>query len=79
MAVSDDTRSAIGRRTSRVQRTSRYDLHLMAIPLIFAVAVLVGVVASITVQTAVFAASLVGAVIVVDGLFVNPPDVSETQ
>lgn len=52
---------------------SRYDLLLLVIPVTFLVALLVGMVSSLAVSTLFGAASLVSAIVVADGLFVNPP------
>lgn len=79
MAVSDRSRRGIASRTPRVRRPSRYDLYLVALPLVFLTAILLAVVAPVSIQESVFGASLIGATILVDGLFINPPDVGESQ
>jgi hypothetical protein len=62
-------------RTNRTDgRTfSRYDLVLLVIPATFVFALAVAQVSSFPVSTVLAAASLVGALAVVDGLFINPP------
>jgi hypothetical protein len=52
---------------------SRYDLLLVVIPVVFVVALALAQVSTLAASTALGAASLVGAVAVADGLFVNPP------
>ena len=52
---------------------SRYDLLLGVIPAAFVVSVLVGHFMSVPIQVSVAVGSLVGAGVVVDGLFLNPP------
>jgi len=52
---------------------SRYDLLLLVIPVTFLIALVASQVSSFGLSTLLAAASVVGAVAVVDGLFVNPP------
>lgn len=52
---------------------SRYDLVLAAIPSVFVIAVLAGNLLSVSAETAIAAASLVGALAVLDAMFVHPP------
>lgn len=54
-------------------RLSRYDLLLAIIPLAFLLALLAGFALSIPPQLSLVAASVIGAVALVDGLFRNPP------
>jgi small-conductance mechanosensitive channel len=62
------------RRTRIDGRTlSRYDLVLLVIPATFVLALAIAQVSPFAVSTVLAAASLVGALAVVDGLFVNPP------
>lgn len=56
------------------QRTvSRYDLVLFVIPALFVLALAGAQVTGFRASTLLAAASLVGGIAVVDGLFVNPP------
>ena len=52
---------------------SRYDLVLATIPIAFLVALLAGELLSIPNELPLLTASVVGAVAVADGLFLNPP------
>jgi len=52
---------------------SRYDLLLAFMPTVFLVSVLVGRVLSLGVETTLTGASVVGAVALVDALFLHPP------
>lgn len=61
------------RGTTGDRPVTRYDLLLFAIPVPFVLAVLVAQVAPFGVTQLLAVASLVGALAVVDGLFVNPP------
>jgi hypothetical protein len=70
MAASNtDARTAD--RTSRT--VSRYDLVLLVIPAVFVLALATAQLSPFRVSTLLAAASLVGGLAVVDGLFVNPP------
>jgi len=64
-------------RTTTVERTddglSRYDLLLLVIPAAFPVAIAASQVSSFGITTLMAAASVVGALAVADGLFLNPP------
>ena len=79
MAVSDRSRRGSASSAPSVRRTSRYDVYLVAIPLVFLAAILLAVVAPVSTQGSIFGASLLGTAILVDGLFVNPPDVGESR
>lgn len=63
------------RRTDRTgERTvSRYDLVLFVIPALFVLALVAAQASPYRASTLLAAASLVGGIAVVDGLFVNPP------
>lgn len=52
---------------------SRYDLVLAVIPTAFVVALLVGNLLSVSARVALVSASVVGALAVLDALFLNPP------
>jgi len=52
---------------------SRYDLLLVVIPVVFVAALVLAQVFALPASTLLGAASLVCAVAVADGLFVNPP------
>lgn len=71
-ASNSDPRMAETERTADRPLT-RYDLLLFVIPVTFLVALLLAQVSSLPASTLLAAASLVGAVAVADGLFVNPP------
>jgi hypothetical protein len=64
-------------RTTTVERTddglSRYDLLLLVIPAAFFVAFAASQVSPFGITTLMMPASVVGALAVADGLFVNPP------
>ena len=64
----DVPRDGAGDRT-----LSRYDLLLLVIPVAFVLALVVSQVSSLPASTVLGAASLVGALAVADGLFLNPP------
>jgi len=52
---------------------SRYDIILVAIPSAFLAALLIGQVLSLPMQATVVVGAALGALAVVDALFVNPP------
>jgi hypothetical protein len=55
------------------QPLTRYDALLLVIPAAFVLALVAAQVSPLRLSTLMAAASLVGAVAVADGLFVNPP------
>jgi hypothetical protein len=55
------------------QSPTRHDLVLAVIPAVFAFTLVTAVVLGFSLQTAITGASLVGAVAVVDALFLHPP------
>jgi hypothetical protein len=76
MATSDKSLDSVEQRPGApVTRMglSRYDIVLAVIPTIFVIAILLGHLVSVSLQTAVAFGSLLGVVAVVDALFVNPP------
>ncbi len=52
---------------------SRYDLQLGLIPAAFGSAILVAGLSTVTLEVALVMASLIGLLVIVDGLFRNPP------
>lgn len=66
----------LGRHRLRRVRSaiSRYDLLLAAIPLAFAVAVAVAEAIGVPLEGAMVGASVVGLLVLVDGLFLRPPN-----
>lgn len=62
-----------GKRQLPVRSLSRYDLLLAFIPTAFIVSILLGSLLSLGLQSALAGASLVGAIALVDALFLNPP------
>lgn len=74
---SDGTVERIG--PALVGDPSRDDLLLAVIPLAFVVATLAGAVGPASFTAAMRAAALVGALVVVDALFVNPPGTSGSR
>lgn len=52
---------------------SRYDLTLLVIPLAFLCALVVGTALPVPTSASLVAASLCGAVVLTDALFLNPP------
>jgi hypothetical protein len=75
MAVRTDSepRGGDNRRRNLLGQFSRGDLLLAAIPLAFAIPLLCHVLLPIPFHVAVGAGALTSAVLVADGLFVNPP------
>jgi len=75
MATSDNAVDAVENRRSMIRSpaVSRHDLVLAVIPSVFVMAILVGHLLSLSVQTSIWVASLLGALVVIDALFVNPP------
>lgn len=72
MATSDRTRST--REHSTADRSlSRYDLLLLVIPAAFLLALAGSTVSGLPTSALLAGASVVGALAVADGLFVNPP------
>ena len=75
MAVSTNT----GHRQQRTfwervfGQLSRYDLVLTAIPLLFAVGLLIHVLFTVPFAAAVAVGAVLSVVVVIDALFVNPP------
>lgn len=66
-------------RTLIPVRPTRYDLLLAIIPVAFLLAVFASTLLSAPPRTALVAASAVGALAVVDGLFRNPPTVGASR
>ena len=62
-----------GKGTDANRRFSRYDFVLAVIPTAFLIAIVVGQLVSIPTHTTVTAATAIGTLALVDGLFVNPP------
>lgn len=61
------------RRLSRIARLSRYDLLLAVVPAAFLVGLLAATLADVPFRVAMSSAAAVGALALVDGLFLNPP------
>jgi len=55
------------------QSPTRHDLVLAVIPAVFTLTLVAAVVLGLSIQTAIAGASLVGAVAVIDALFIHPP------
>jgi hypothetical protein len=72
MATGDRARRTGEHRTAGRQ-LSRYDLLLLVIPAAFLLALVGSTVSSLPTRVFVAGASVVGALAVADGLFVNPP------
>lgn len=74
MAASNtDARSRTDRQGTGERTLSRYDLLLLVIPAAFLAALLVAQISSLSLPPVMAAASVVGALALADGLFVNPP------
>ncbi|MCU4719637.1 hypothetical protein [Halapricum hydrolyticum] len=76
MATSDRTVEPVDRRTEARAKgpdLSRYDAVLAAIPSVFLGALLLGHLSPISIQAAIGLGAVLGAIAVVDALFVNPP------
>jgi len=73
MATSDRTRRTREHSTAG-SRLSRYDLLLLVIPAAFLLALVGSIVSPLPTRVFVAGASVVGALAVADGLFVNPPE-----
>ncbi|RXK49198.1 hypothetical protein [Halorientalis pallida] len=72
MPRSDNARSGrIGLQT--LDSVSRYDLVLALIPVVFLLSVVLGHLLSVPFRTTLVGASAVGALVLLDALFVNPP------
>ena len=72
MPRSDNARSdRIGFQT--LHSLSRYDLVLAFIPVVFVLSVVLGHLLSVPFRTTLVGASVVGALALLDALFVNPP------
>lgn len=69
MTASDDVSGTRGLSRS----LSRYDALLAAIPLAFGLALAAGTLLPVEPRTALSVAGLVGALVLADGLFLNPP------
>lgn len=68
------SRPPFGRIVGRALRSaSRYDLVLAMIPSAFVIAVLLGNLISLSMQSQLLVAALVGLIALVDALFINPP------
>jgi hypothetical protein len=81
MATSDNPVDTVENRQTEppsLSSLSRHDLVLAVIPSVFVVSILVGHLLSLSAQASIGVASLVGALAVVDALFVNPPGTGET-
>lgn len=78
MATSRNSGHRTGRTVSRraldrLLSLSRYDAVLAAIPLVFALALTVHVLAGLSLYLAITLGAVTGALLVVDALYVNPP------
>lgn len=72
MSRSDDARS--DRSVLETLRSlSRYDLVLVIVPAVFLLSVVLGYLLSVPFRTTLGGASAVGALALLDALFVNPP------
>jgi len=78
MATSDRTRRTREHRTAD-RRLSRYDLLLLVIPVAFCLAFVGSTMTSLPLSMSMAGASVVGALVVADGLFVNPPGRDRSQ
>ena len=76
MSTERKTRAPDGQSRNRPLRLSsltRYDLVLTAIPVVFLLTAAVSGLLGVTLQTALAIGSLLGAAVIVDALFLNPP------
>jgi len=73
MATSNSGVRRTRENRSSDRRLTRYDVQLLAIPAAFLVALVVSQLSTLPTPGVMAVASLVGAVVVADGLFVNPP------
>jgi len=82
VAISTDTDSDSGRSDRRTsfdrlgtlpESLSRYDLTLLVIPLVFLCAFVLGTALPVPTLASLVGASVFGAVVVTDALFLNPP------
>ena len=74
-----DPRSTGRTITSTLTGFTRYDLVLAVIPAAFAAALLAGQVLSLSAEVSVAFASMVGLLALADGLFLNPPELSDDR
>lgn len=77
MSISDRRRNRDGQyrnESYQLSSLSRYDVILAFIPVVFALAILVAGALSVSLRTALAGASLIGAVGIVDVLFLHPPN-----
>ncbi|MFT4921684.1 MAG: hypothetical protein ACI8XM_000888 [Haloarculaceae archaeon] len=65
--------TSIVSRLDRLLSLSRYDLVLVGIPLLFAVALATHVAFGVSVRLAVAAGAVTSAVVLVDAIYLNPP------
>ena len=79
MAVSDRSGRWIDSRSLATRGPSRYDMHLVAIPVVFLGALLLELFGQVTIQPAMFVASLIEVVILADAIVLNPPNVGRTE
>ncbi|MFB6201374.1 MAG: hypothetical protein ABEI98_05125 [Halorhabdus sp.] len=56
-----------------MRKTSKYDVYLTAIPLLFVAAFLTGRLGVVSTEGGLFGASMLGAAMIADGLFLDPP------
>lgn len=70
-------RRLLRRLRTALRAASRYDLLLACIPAAFAVAFAVSALSGVSAHGALTAASLIGAVAIVDGMFRRPPQLPE--
>lgn len=78
MAVSDRSRGwTLSQRAPGP--TSRYDLQLAAIPLVFLVAAVLSVIVSMPIHAAMGIGSVLAGAVVLDGLFLNPPQIDDSS
>jgi hypothetical protein len=72
MAASSTTDDG-GIADGATRRPSRYDVHLVGIPIVLLLSVVAHVLFGLALETTLVAASLPGLFIVVDAMFLNPP------
>lgn len=64
---------SIGTESTILPDRSRYDLHLLAFPLVFAAGAGTATLAGVAIELGLLAAAIVAAFVMLDGLFRHPP------
>ncbi|MFW5900880.1 MAG: hypothetical protein ACOCTH_03830 [Halodesulfurarchaeum sp.] len=77
--MSDRSGRWIDSQTRTARGPSRYDIHLVAIPVVFLGAILLTLFGQATLQQSMGVASLIGITVLADAVFLHPPTEDGTE